>query len=152
MKKLLPAMIAFTFLVTGCSSTINKSQNSGAVDTSVKGNLHADIDVDMTKQVKGSARTAKLFWFIPIEGSSRYADGVTYNGSGDGGLFGPGIVEETKSAAAYNAVVPNKVEVLVAPQYLVQVKSYVFGLWKEVTASVTGYAGKIREIKSAPEK
>lgn len=151
--KLLPIVIAASFLLTGCASTLHKSQTSGTLDVGVAGNLQADIDVDMTKQVKGTAHHSKVLWLIPVKDTNRYAEGVTYGGNGSGGwnLLGPSLVDETKSAAAYNAVVPNKVEVLVAPQYLVQVKSYFFGIWKEVTVSVTGYAGKVRNIKSSPK-
>lgn len=151
--KLIPSVLALTFLFTGCT-TLHKSQSSGSIDAGVKSNLQADIDVDMSQQIKGSAHHTQLLWFIPVKSSNRYAEGVTYNGNGGGGgfqLLGPGMVDETKSAAAYNAVVPNKVDVLVAPQYLIQVKSYFFGIWKEVTANVTGYAGKIRNIQSKPK-
>ncbi len=147
MKTILTAT-ALSLFLTGCTS-LHRSQNHATLDSTVKTNLHADIDVNMGQQVKGSARQTQVLWFFPLKSTNRYAEGVTYNGqSGGWSLFGPGLVEETKSAAAYNAVVPNKVDVLVAPQYLVKVKSYFFGIWKEVTANVTGYAGKIREIKS----
>lgn len=154
--KVLSTVIALSFLFTSCT-TLNRSQPNGSIDLGIKTNLQADVDVDMSKQVKGSAHHQRVLWFIPVKSTNRYADGVTYNGAGAGGgflsgLFGPGMVEETKSAAAYNAVVPNKVDVLVAPQYVVQVKDYVFGLWKDVTVNVTGYAGKIRDIKSVPKK
>ncbi|HXH73755.1 MAG TPA: hypothetical protein VNJ08_02250 [Bacteriovoracaceae bacterium] len=150
--KMMPLVLALCFL-NGCSTTAHRSQSTGSLDASVKSNLHAEIDVDMTKQVKGTAHHQKVLWFIPVKDTNRYAEGVTYNGGGSGwNPFAGGIVDETKAAAAYNAVVPNKIDVLVAPQYLVQVKSYVFGIWKDVTVSVTGYAGKIRDIKSQPKK
>ena len=150
--KLLPVVIAFSFILTGCSTTINKSQQTGAVDVNVKSHLTANIDVDMTKMVKGSAHHTRLLWIFPIKSANRYADGVTYSGGAEPSFFSGGMVDETKSAAAYKAVVPNKVDVLVAPQYIIQVKSYFLGAWKEVTASVTGYAGKIRDIKTNPKK
>jgi len=73
---------------------------------------------------------------------------VAYSGAGgSAGWFGPGIVEETKSAAAYKAVVPGKVDIIVAPQYITKVNSYFFGMYKEVTATVTGYAGRVKNIR-----
>jgi len=151
--KLLLIATSFTFLLAGCSTTINKSQHSGSVNVNINSHLKADVDVDMSRQVKGTANHKRLLWIFPIKSTDRFVDGVTYNGGETGfSLFSGGIVEETKSAAAYNAVVPNKVEVLIAPQYIVQVKSYFFGAWKEVTASVSGYAGKIRDFKSSNKK
>jgi len=151
--KLLLIATSFTFLLAGCSTTINKSQHSGSVNVNINSHLKADVDVDMSRQVKGTANHKRLLWIFPIKSTDRFVDGVTYNGGESGfSLFSGGIVEETKSAAAYNAVVPNKVEVLIAPQYIVQVKSYFFGAWKEVTASVSGYAGKIRDFKSSNKK
>jgi hypothetical protein len=148
-------MTKFSFLflsslfLVSCSTTIHKSQHAGGLDLNVQSKLGADVEVDMNRQVQGVAHHTKLFWVIPIKESNRFVDGVTYNG-GDSGftLFTGGMIEETKSAAAYDAVVPNKIQVLVAPQYFVQVKSYFFGMWKEVKATVTGYAGKIKSFKN----
>lgn len=149
MKVLTLAVVASSFLLASCSSTMNRSQHTGDMHVKVKSHLMADLDVDMTKKISGSVKHTKLFGFIDIKSSKHYADGVNYGVKNDGfSLFGPGIVEEAKSAAAYRAVVPSKADVLVAPQYLVKVESYFFGAWKEVTAQVSGYAGKIRNIKT----
>lgn len=142
------ALIASTMLLVSCSSTVNRSQKSGQLDVKVKSDLQADVDVDMTKKISGAAKHTKLFGVIDIKTSKNYADGIAYDGASQGfSLFAGGVVEDAKSAAAYNAVVPNKADVLVAPQYLIKVESYFFGAWKEVTAQVTGYAGRIKSIK-----
>lgn len=149
MKFLSLAVIASSLFLVSCSSTtMNRSQKSGSLDVSVKSNLNADVDVDMSKKISGTAKHTKLFGIFDIKTSKHYADGVAYDGGGSGfSLFSGGIVEDTKSAAAYRAVVPNKADVLVAPQYLIKVESYFFGAWKEVTAQVSGYAGRIKSIK-----
>lgn len=142
------ALLASTFLFVSCSSTMNRSQKSGSLDVKVKSDLQADMDVDMTKKITGTAKHTKLFGVIDIKTSKNYADGVAYDGASQGfNLFAGGVVEDAKSAAAYNAVVPNKADVLVAPQYLIKVESYFFGAWKEVTAQVSGYAGRIKNIR-----
>lgn len=148
MKLVSLAIIASTLTLVSCSSTVNRSQKSGGLDVKVTSNLQADMDVDMSKKIQGTAHHTKLFGLIDIKSSKNYADGVAYDGAAGGGfsLFQGGIVEDTKSAAAYNAVVPNKADVLVAPQYMIKVESYFFGAWKEVTAQVTGYAGRIKNI------
>jgi hypothetical protein len=152
MKKLLPVLVmASAFLMTGCSTTINKSQKSGSLDVKVKSDLQADMEVDMSKKITGTAFHTKLFGLFDIKTSQNYADGVGYDGVNSSGWFSAGVIEETKSAAAYNAVVPNKADVIVAPQYLIKVKSYFLGAYKEVTAQVSGYAGRIKNI-SAPVK
>jgi len=147
--KLLPTLVlAATFLVTGCSTTMNKSQKGGMLDVKVKSDLQADVEVDMSKKIIGTASHSRLFGFFYIKNSHNFVDGVSYDGDSSG-WFSSGIVDSTKSAAAYNAVVPNKADVIVAPQYLIKVKSYFFGAYKEVTAQVSGYAGKIRNIGSS---
>ena len=144
-------VLALAALVS-CSSTNHLSHNPPRTNVSVKSHLHADVEVDMTKKIIGKARHTRILGFH-TQTSTNYADGVTYDtGSSGGGLFGffgPGMEEAAKSAAAYNATVPNKADVLVAPQYLVKVKSYFFGAYKEVTAQVWGYSGKVRNITQA---
>lgn len=146
MKLLSIAILASTVLMTGCSTQYKRSQKSGSLDVKVRSDLQADMEVDMSKKISGTAHHKKLFGIFDIKTSQNYADGVAYDG-GETSWFGGGIVEETKSAAAYNAVVPSKADVLVAPQYLIKVKSYFFGAWKEVSTQVTGYAGRVRNIK-----
>lgn len=144
------ALVASTFLLVSCSSTMNRSQKSGSLDVKVKSDLQADMDVDMSKKIQGTAKHTKLFGVIDIKTSKHYADGIAYDGGAQGfSLFSGGVVEDAKSAAAYNAVVPNKADVLVAPQYTIKVESYFFGAWKEVTAQVTGYAGRIKNIRQS---
>ena len=145
--KLLPMLILATFLVTGCSTKIHKSQNSGSLELKVKSDLQVDVDVDMSKKIAGNASHSTLFGLFDIKSSQNYVDGVSYNGDSSG-WFSNGLVDSTKSAAAYNAIVPARADVIVAPQYLIKVKSYFFGAFKEVTAKVTGYAGKIRNISN----
>jgi hypothetical protein len=106
----------------------------------------------MSKKIMGKAHHIRIFGFHTKK-SLNYADGVSYGvDSSSGGplsFMGSGMEEEAKSAAAYNAAVSNKADVIVAPQYFVKVKSYVFGLYKEVNAQIWGYSGKIIDIKKS---
>jgi hypothetical protein len=146
-------IVASAMLFVSCSSTYNRSQRTAEVDVQIKSNLHADVEVDTSKKIQGTAKHTKLFGLIDIKSSKNYADGVNYGTDSSGfSFFSGGIVEDTKSAAAFNAVVPNKADVLVAPQYFIKVESYFFGAWKEVTANVSGYAGKIKDIKAPATK
>lgn len=141
-------MITFTALIlaTGCASNIHKNQDTAAMDVKVRANLMADVEVDMTKKIQGSAHQSRIFGFIWLKHANHFADGVAYSAAGESSFFGPGIVELTKSAAAYKAVTPTKSELIVAPQYTIKEKSYLFGAYTEVTATVTGYSGKVKNI------
>ncbi len=153
MKFLSLALLTASILMTGCSTTLNKSQQSSSIDIATKSDLTADIDVDMNKVLKGSAQQVTVLWFIDIEKAEQFADGVTYNGGGSGfSLFSGGLVDSTKAAAAYRAVAKQEADVIVAPQYIVRVESKFLGLYKKVTASVTGYAGKIRNIRTTNKR
>lgn len=139
------------FLIS-CSTTTNKHHSAGNLDVNLRSNLEAELDVDMSKKVQGKAFHSKLFGLIDLKGSSHYADGVNYGATGSTGLFsfmGGGVVDDAKSAAAFNALHPAKADIIIAPQYIVKVESWFFGAYKEVTAHVTGYAGKIRNIKQS---
>lgn len=141
------SIVALAILMAGCSTTVRKSQNSGALNVRVQSDLEADVEVDMSKSVRGVAKQTTIFGLIDIKSADHYAEGVTYNTGATGFSIFPDVVETTKSAAAYNAVKASKVDVIVAPQYQIHVKSYGLGIYKEVTAEVTGYAGYVRGIK-----
>jgi hypothetical protein len=127
---------------------MNRSQKSGALDVRVSTDLQVDMDIDTSKKISGSAKHSKLFGFINLQTSKNFADGVTYDGASESfSFFSGGMVDDAKSAAAYNAVSSNKADVLVIPQYTIKVESYFLGAWKEVSAQVSGYAGKIKNIR-----
>ena len=111
--------------------------------------MTADIDVDMSKKISGTA-TMKKFLFFTTTQPENFADGVTYsmNGTNSTGLLaflGGSPVDGVKSAAAYNALNSAKAEILVAPTYVV--KSIDNLITKEITVQVSGYAGKLKSIK-----
>lgn len=139
-------------LLSSCSTFYNKNHTSSALSVNLVSNLEADVEVDMTKKITGSASAKKLFSLITISGPNQFADGIIYQpGATDGGFsfFGPGLAEEIKSAAVSNAMTTSKAEIIVAPQYTVKTKSVLFGLYKEVSVVVTGFAGSFKNIKAA---
>lgn len=153
MKSLSLVLLVASVFMTGCSTTINKSQQSSSINIATSSDLTADIDVDMNKILKGSAQQVTVLGFIDLEKAEHFADGVTYNGGSSGfSLFSGGMVESTKAAAAYRAVAKQEADVIVAPQYVVRVESKFLGLYKKVTASVSGYAGKIRNIRTTNKR
>jgi hypothetical protein len=151
MNKKIFTLLFLASVLSSCSTTFNKNQSSGALDIQLKSNLNADVEVDMSKKIQGAASATKLFSFITLSGPNQYADGVVYGteGSGSGfSFFGPGVAEEVKSAAVSNAVTAAKAELIIAPQYILKTKSVLFGLYKEVSVQVSGYAGRVKTIKS----
>jgi hypothetical protein len=143
-------ILFLTISLSACSTNFNKSQIGGALDVHVKSNLSADVEVDMSKKIQGLASATKWLFLFTATGPNQYADGVAFNadGSNSGGIFGPGIVEEVKAAAVYNAVTSGKAEIIVAPQYIMKTKSVFLGFYKEISVQVSGYAGRIKTIKS----
>ena len=152
--------IAAAGLWSGCATTnVNKSQDNTSLKIRTQGNLIADIDVDMTKQLHGTARQATLFGLFDIESPEFFADGITYSSGATpsffAALFDDG--EGVKSAAAYKAISSSNngnqnIDVLVAPQYVVRKTTKYLGIYKEITANVTGYAGHIKRIRNTTER
>lgn len=147
MKLMSTFLVLFSFMMVGCSTTTNKSQNVGGHEVKVTSELNADLDVDTSKKIQGVATHKVLFGFLDIKSSKNYADGVVYDGGESSSFIFGGDIERVKAAAAFNAVVPAKADVLVAPQYVIRVESVLFGLYKKVTAQVTGYGARIRSIR-----
>lgn len=142
-------LVLSLLVITACSTTTNKKVDAGDLNVRVTSKLEADLEVDTSKKVSGKAFHTKLFGLINLKTSTHYADGVNYGGGNNSGFsfFSGGIVEEAKSAAAYNALNQAKADVIVVPQYVIKVNSWFFGAYKEVTAVVSGYSAKIRSLK-----
>ncbi|MBY0515973.1 MAG: hypothetical protein K2P81_03620 [Bacteriovoracaceae bacterium] len=153
MKFLNLALLLSSFLLTACSTTLHKSQQSSSIDIATRSDMSADIEVDMNTVLKGTAQQVTVLGFIDIESANQFADGVTYNGGSSGfTLFSGGIIESTKAAAAFKAVNKQEADVIVAPQYIIKVESKFLGMYKKVTASVSGYAGKIKNIRNTNKR
>ena len=147
MTKVVLLVSLFSCLIFTSCTTINKSQRNGSIDIEIQGKLSADIDVDMNRVLKGTASESRLFGVITLASTNHYLDGVSYNGGKSSSFFGEGLAGKAKAAAAYNALRGKKdVDILVAPQYAIKVKN-VLGIYRKVTATVMGYAGKIKRIK-----
>ena len=82
------------------------------------------------------------FLFFRIKGDSKYAEGVDY--STKSGLLPSLKVDRAKASAAFKAVKSSGCDVIVHPNYEVNVMDYVF--FKKIDVKVTGYAGTINRI------
>jgi hypothetical protein len=151
---LLCSILWFSVTAGGCVSE-RASQPSAPLGSFAveRVELQADIDVDMDRRLTGEATEETLLWFITLKRPKSYAANVRYSADGSSlsfldSLFG-GAAERMKSAAAYNAVY-GKADIIVAPQWVVEVEDYV--VFSRTTARVSGYAGTIREIYQDPRE
>ncbi len=137
-------ILSIVFL-TSCSS-INKSHMNQSISIEIKNEMRAQIDVDMTTKLTGYAYGGYLFNLFKLNGDTKYADGISYNGNTSSFFSIVSKVESVKSAAAYNAVRQSKADVLISPQYVIE-ESHWNPFWKSIKVKVTGYAGKVVSIK-----
>ena len=121
-------------LAQGCAS-FNQSHIYSDLKISTESELNAEILVNTNSKLEGSASSTLLFGLLKISGDSKYSDGY-------GGL---GAIGKTKSAAAFKALSGSNADILVSPQYVVEVDNQIWQ--KIVNVTVTGYAGKIKSIK-----
>ena len=124
----------FLLIGQGCAS-FNQSHIYSDLNLSTKSELNAEITVNTNTKLQGSASSTLLFGLLKVSGDSKYSDGY-------GGL---GAVGKTKSAAAFKALNGSDADILVSPQYVVEVNNQI--LQKTIKGTVTGYGGKINSIK-----
>jgi hypothetical protein len=133
------SIIALT-TTTSCKSTMASALSTPiSVSENIRP-LDADITVDINKKISGESSS---FYFLcfRLGGDAKYAEGVDY--STRSGLFSAAI-SRAKSAAAYKAVVESNTDIIVHPNYVVDVDNFVF--FKKVHVKVSGYAGTIKKI------
>ncbi|MBT7609118.1 MAG: hypothetical protein HN576_05145 [Bacteriovoracaceae bacterium] len=138
--------LVITLLFTSSCSSINKSHMHSGIDITIRNEMKAQIDVDMTTKLTGYAYGGYLFNLLKINGDGKYSDGISYNGTNPGFLAVISKVESVKAAAAYNAIRQSKADVLISPQYVIE-ESHWNPFWKSIKVKVTGYAGKVVSIK-----
>lgn len=130
-------------LVSACQSTTsNKSFDTTKLAITVQGRLNADVQVDVSQTLTGTARQVIILGFLEVEGPDTFLDGIEH--------FDDAPV---KSAAAFAAISSfnadgknQKVDLIIAPQYFIKKRTRFMGLYKEITATVTGYGGRITKI------
>ena len=133
--KLITIVALFSVLITGCAS-VNQSHIYSPVGVSISSEMTANIDVDLSKKLTGSAKATYFLGFFKLSGDSKYADGY-------GGL---GTTGKVKAAAAFDAISKSDGDILVSPQYVVTSK-FIFPI-QTISVDVSGFEGKIKEIKN----
>jgi hypothetical protein len=133
--KLITTVALFLLFITGCAS-VHQSHIYSPVGISISSEMTADVSVDLSKKLTGSAKGTYFLGFWKISGDSKYADGY-------GGL---GTTGKVKSAAAFNAISKSDGDILVSPQYVITSK-FIFP-FKTINVDVSGFEGRIKEIKN----
>ena len=150
-------------LGSGCSSTSTGMASSNVIDRNVELDpIRADIEVNEDTRLSGSSQSV-YFLFFRLKGDNKYADGITYssNAFSKEGLFSflnpfrlfeliaTGDAEgKVKSAAAYNAMEGQDIDVLVHPTYSVTKKNYLIVSIYE--AEVRGYGATYTNFRTEP--
>jgi hypothetical protein len=133
-KTILLLSTLFVLFTTSCKSTLASATSTPLAVTEDIRPLDADITVDTKNKISGQSKTL-YFLFFRLSGDSTRS-GLT-------GLFSA-KVNKAKAAAAYKAVKSSGCDVIVHPNYEVDVEDYVF--FKKINVKVTGYAGTINRI------
>ena len=146
-KYSLVVILGILLIVSGCAG-LNKSQYNTPMNVTLKAPLKADVDVNVGEKISGTASSTVVLFIFEIGRPTKFADGVTYKTSSGVGLAAMeyGTVHRLKAAAAYDAVTKAKADILVAPNYVVDVQDQFF--FKTINVTVTGYKGTIKSIKT----
>ena len=148
------------FLIQGalisCSSVNNQAYIT-PFSSQVTSPLEADIDVDTSKKIKGTARKVYLFGFLPLGSHDHLAEGLSttpVNTLDVNNVSNPFKTltgkAKAKAAALYRAVEKNDADLLVAPAYRYKTRGFL--LFNVYTVEVSGYKGTIKSIKKAEKK
>lgn len=109
--------------MSSCTTYKNSSRLTDVHNKRIQSqNLMVDVETDFNTKVKGNSKTFR----------------------------GLNAVNAARDNAYYDAIVNNKIDVLVDPIYEVKTLSTIFGNF--TTAEVTGYAGKYKNIRTVPEE
>ncbi|QXP74353.1 hypothetical protein RRF68_12745 [Tenacibaculum sp. HL-MS23] len=105
--------------------------------------IRANVDIDMDKKLVGKS-TSSYFLLFRVNGDNKFADGMSY--SSESKLSGILNAREnkTKSSAAYNALHNSGADIIVHPNYVVEIKNYI--LFKQINVTVSGYAGYFKKF------
>jgi hypothetical protein len=135
MKKLLLfSLIGVSSIFTSCKITRNNILSTpGRAPELEIASLRAEVDVDMSKKLEGSAQST-YFLFFRISGDNKFLDGMEYSSGSSTDRVG-----RTKSLAAYNAVKDTDADIIVHPTYSVEIEKSLF--FKKIKTTVKGYKG-----------
>lgn len=143
MKKVL-LILGIAVAITSCSSTRTGALSTPAYAPRAEINpIRANIDVDMDKKISGESLSS-YFLIFQVGGDNKFADGMSYSSESQFNALFKARENKTKSAAAFKAVKSSGADIIVHPNYEIQVKNYI--IFKQIKVKVTGYAGYFKKF------
>ncbi len=153
-------------LLGSCTSTKKSALSTPLYAPKINLNkLEADIEVDVNEKLYGDASASYFLWFR-VGGDKKYLEDVAYSSNSKVAIesplklinpfhllwkiFNSKAEDEVKGAAAYNAIDGKDVDVLVHPEYSVEVKDYL--IFKKMYAEVKAFKGKFTGIEQVKDK
>lgn len=131
--------LAIILIMASCKSTKKSILSTPTYAPAAEINpIRANVEVDMTKKLIGESSTS-YFLFFRTGGDNKFVEGMKH----ENGILS-GRVGKTKSAAAYNAIKDSDADIIVHPNYIVDVDNFLF--FKKIKVKVTGYKGKFTKF------
>lgn len=137
MKKLFLTGAVALLLLSSCRSTRINALSTPMYSPAAQINeIRANVDIDMNKKIEGEA--SAVYWLgIKIKGERSYAEGLSVPAPGS-------AVSKLKSAAAFKAITSSKSDIIVHPNYVVNIEKFIF--FKKITVTATGFSGKFTKF------
>jgi hypothetical protein len=143
MRKIL-FTLSLVFILTSCSTTRTGTLSTPAYAPKAEINpIRANVEVDMNKKLVGES-TSSYFLIFQVGGDNKFADGMSYSSESQFSAFFKARENKTKSAAAFKAVEGSGADIIVHPNYEIQVNNYI--IFKQIKVKVTGYAGYFKKF------
>jgi len=145
-KNFMVLTVAIIILIlSGCAS-LTKSQFSAPFTPGPIVNAPIKADIAIGEKISGKASSTTIFKIFKLGSSGKYASGVNYGINGGLGGFVYDPFSADKEAAAYDAVTNSNADIILAPEYIIEVTDYL--IFSKVHVTVTGYKGTIKGLKS----
>lgn len=145
MRKILSTLsLVLALSLTSCSSTRTGALSTPAYAPKAEINpIRANVEVDMNKRIVGES-TSSYFLIFQVGGDNKFADGMSYSSESQFNALFKARENKTKSAAAFKAVKSSGADIIVHPNYEIQIKNYI--IFKQIKVKVTGYAGYFKKF------
>ena len=143
MRKIL-FTLSLVFILTSCTTTRTGALSTPAYAPKAEINpIRANIEVDMNKKLVGES-TSSYFLIFQVGGDNKFAEGMSYSSESQFNALFKARENKTKSAAAFKAVQGSGADIIVHPNYEIQVNDYI--IFKQIKVKVTGYAGYFKKF------
>lgn len=129
------ALMALMF--TGCAKYTTEGALMGLAGNTINTYVAADLDYKNAKKVTATIESKSIFC-IPLvrNGNKQFSSVNRYKG-----------LTKVERQALYRAKVNNDVDIIMEPEFAKESHSFLFGLFKTQTVTVTGWGVNMKGIK-----